>query len=524
MDGEQNNGAQKPDERGPDEQRPDEQRPDEQRPDEQRPDEQRPDEQRPDERGPDEQTTGDHGPGQQATGEQATGEQATGEQGTTQQTTGDQDTAQQGAGERAERGYRRLARDADRRLLAGVCTGLGRYTGIDPVVFRVGFAILVLAHGQGIFLYVAAALLMPASPGESSLAEQLFKRWFDAQAVLSILGALLCVSVAFTLLGGAYTDTMAALVVFGLVLVVAHSRGANLTAAARSVPERLAGHPPEPSAAWTRSEDVIVGGVSLYKDLSRPTPAGGGLPAGMVDLAEYSATRADARTDGAYTGGTRTDGASAASKKARCGEDGGRSPAATITLLAAMAAGAAMIPVAKGYPAPDSWLIVMAPALAVIGLGLVVGGWFRTRGLAAAGTLLTLGLLTTTVVGDMPRNTDYGDIDWHPTDVSQTTQTYKVGVGQGDLDLTALPMAPGQHVTIHVQVGLGGLAVTLPPAARVMVDARITLGDLNIQHRTTSGPNAKVTRVLEPEATGANPPVIELRIRGKIGDVDVHRA
>ncbi|CNG46892.1 phage shock protein C [Mycobacterium tuberculosis] len=465
------------------------------------------------------QTTAGQGTAGQGTAGQGTAGQGTGEQNAGEQNAGEQGAGEQGAGahtmrERTERGYQRLARDADRRLLAGVCTGLGRYTGIDPVVFRVGFAILVLAHGQGIFLYLAAALLMPASPGESSLAEQLFKRWFDAQAILSILGALLCVSVAFTLLGGAYTDTMATLVVFGLVLVVAHSRGTDLVGAARSVPERLAGHPPEPSAEWTRSEEVIVGGVSLFKDTSRPAPAGGGLPEGMIDLAAYSATRADVLADEpAPAPKTRT-------KDRR----GGSPPAAAITLLAAMATGAAMIPVAKGYPAPDSWMIVMAPALAVIGLGLVIGGWFRTHGLATAGTLLTLGLLTTTVVGDMPRNADYGDIDWHPTDISQTTQPYKVGVGQGDLDLTALPMDPGQHVTIDAQVALGGLAVTVPPAARVLVDARITLGDLRIQHRTTSGPNAKVTRVLEPETPAANPPVIELRIRGKIGDVDVHRA
>ncbi|MGP4024766.1 PspC domain-containing protein [Actinomadura sp. 3N407] len=429
-------------------------------------------------------------------------------------------------------GYERLARDTERRVLAGVCTGLGRYTGIDPVVFRVGFGLLVLAHGQGIFLYIAAVLLMPGSPGESSLAEQFFKRWFDGAAVLTILGALLCAGVVFSLFGGVPTDAIAALVVFGLVLLVAHSRGVNLVAAARSVPERLSGHPPEPSAEWTRSANATVGSVSLYKDTHTDAPPrtrGGGLPEGMVDLAAYSAAhsaaQADALLDDARLDDDTAPPAAAPAKRHGCGRSpAGRSPAATITLLAAMAAGAAMIPVAQPYPAPDSWLIVMAPALAVIGFGLVLGGWFRTRGLATAGTVLTLAMLTTAVAGEMPRNAEYGEVEWRPMDAAQTGQEYKVGVGQGTLDLTALPVAAGQRVTINAQVTLGGLEVKVPPAARVMVDAKIALGDLRVGSKTTSGPNVRSTQVMEPEGRpGENPPVIVLRIRGKIGDVDVRR-
>jgi phage shock protein PspC (stress-responsive transcriptional regulator) len=431
---------------------------------------------------------------------------------------------ERGAGEPAASGYRRLSRDAERKVLAGVCTGLARYTGIDPVLFRVGFAILALAHGQGIFLYIVAALLMPASPGESSLAEQWLKRWFDGQAVLTILGALMCVGVAFNLFGGVPTDAIVPLVVLGLVLLVAHSRGVDLVSVARTVPERITGHAPEPAATWTRTETASVGGVSLDKDVpfgghgspgahgaSRPA----GLPEGMIDLAAYSAAWADA-PDAAAPHGT--------APAARHDSGGRTPPVAAISLLAAMAAGAALVPVAQPYPAPDSWLIVMAPALAVLGLGLIVGGWFRTRGLAAAGTVLTLAMLTTSVVGDVPRNAEYGEVDWRPTDTSQIGRVYKVGVGQGDLDLTALPVAAGQQVTINAEVGLGGLEVTVPPTARVMVDARIGLGDVRVDHRTTSGPAAKVVRTLEPEgAHAANPPVIVLRIRGKLGDVDVHR-
>ncbi|GAA4345739.1 hypothetical protein GCM10023178_58490 [Actinomadura luteofluorescens] len=174
---------------------------------------------------------------------------------------GGDDLGGHGPGERAAGGHLRLARDSERKVLAGVCTGLARYTGIDPVVFRVGFAVLALAHGQGIFLYIVAALLMPASPGESSLAEQWLKRWFDGQAVLTILGALLCVGVAFSLFGGVPTDAVAPLVVFGLVLAVAHSRGVDLVSVARTVPERITGHAPEPSATWTPAETASTAGA-----------------------------------------------------------------------------------------------------------------------------------------------------------------------------------------------------------------------------------------------------------------------
>ncbi|TYB48474.1 PspC domain-containing protein [Actinomadura chibensis] len=423
--------------------------------------------------------------------------------------------------------YDRLARDADRRVLAGVCTGLGRYAGIDPVVFRVGFAVLVLAHGQGVFLYVAAVLLMPGKPDESSLAEQFFKRWFDAQAVLSVLGALLCAGVVFSLFGGMSTDAIAVLVVFGLVLLVARSRGVDLVAAARSVPERLTGHPPEPAAWGTRPESVSLGGVSLYKDVPpADTPPAdtppGSLPGGMIDLAAYGTAQAAAQAEARARAGTAAPAGAVPAERRRGGR--GASPVSAIALLAAMAAGAAMIPVAEGYPAPDSWLIVMAPALAVVGFGLVLGGWFRTRGLATAGTVLTLALLSTSVAGEAPRNAEYGEIEWRPTDVAQTNQVYRVGVGQGELNLTALPMAAGQRVSIDARVALGGLRVTVPPTARVLLDARISLGDLRIEQRTTSGPYAKAVQTLEPEVRGTGePPVIVLRIRGRVGDVDVRR-
>jgi phage shock protein C len=56
-----------------------------------------------------------------------------------------------------------LVRPRQDRVLAGVCTGLGRRVGIDPWPARLLFLLLALAlHGSLILLYVILWILMPA--------------------------------------------------------------------------------------------------------------------------------------------------------------------------------------------------------------------------------------------------------------------------------------------------------------------------------------------------------------------------
>lgn len=62
---------------------------------------------------------------------------------------------------------RRLTRSRDDRVIAGVCGGLGRYFGIDPVIFRIGAVALAFVGGAGLLLYLAALLLMPSEAGEA---------------------------------------------------------------------------------------------------------------------------------------------------------------------------------------------------------------------------------------------------------------------------------------------------------------------------------------------------------------------
>jgi len=64
------------------------------------------------------------------------------------------------SGESTDLAPPRLERRADRRLVGGVCTGLAEHLGLEVLVVRLAFAVLVSA-GVGVVAYVALWLLVP---------------------------------------------------------------------------------------------------------------------------------------------------------------------------------------------------------------------------------------------------------------------------------------------------------------------------------------------------------------------------
>ncbi|GAA1872040.1 PspC domain-containing protein [Asanoa iriomotensis] len=66
--------------------------------------------------------------------------------------------------------YKQLRRTSDDKIIAGVCGGLGRYFGVDPVLMRVIFAItVVLTGGLALFAYPVLWFLMPEDPPAASM-------------------------------------------------------------------------------------------------------------------------------------------------------------------------------------------------------------------------------------------------------------------------------------------------------------------------------------------------------------------
>ena len=58
--------------------------------------------------------------------------------------------------------YKQLRRSRSDRQLGGVCGGIARYLGVDPVAVRVGYAILsFFSAGLGILAYFVLWMVMP---------------------------------------------------------------------------------------------------------------------------------------------------------------------------------------------------------------------------------------------------------------------------------------------------------------------------------------------------------------------------
>lgn len=62
---------------------------------------------------------------------------------------------------------RRIYRSRKNRMIAGVCGGIAEYLNIDPAIVRLIMALLVLANGLGIILYILAVIIIPERPEET---------------------------------------------------------------------------------------------------------------------------------------------------------------------------------------------------------------------------------------------------------------------------------------------------------------------------------------------------------------------
>jgi phage shock protein PspC (stress-responsive transcriptional regulator) len=83
---------------------------------------------------------------------------------------------------------RRLTRSTTDKYVAGVSGGLGRWFGLDPTLFRVGFGVSIVFGGIGILAYVALWLFLPTDDGGPSFMESRSRA--TTVAAIAILGVI----------------------------------------------------------------------------------------------------------------------------------------------------------------------------------------------------------------------------------------------------------------------------------------------------------------------------------------------
>lgn len=98
-----------------------------------------------------------------------------------------------GPGELRQQPIAQLRRSRADRVIGGVCGGLGRYLGVDPVLLRIAAIALAFSGGLGVLTYLVAWVVIPEAQEPEPPPNQYSRHGaaFVVGAVLVTIGALL---------------------------------------------------------------------------------------------------------------------------------------------------------------------------------------------------------------------------------------------------------------------------------------------------------------------------------------------
>ncbi|WP_153347092.1 PspC domain-containing protein [Nocardia aurantia] len=150
-----------------------------------------------------------------------------------------------------------------------------------------------------------------------------------------------------------------------------------------------------------------------------------------------------------------------------------------------------------------------AVALAVVGLGLIIGAFLRRGyGLIVLIPPLVGFVALASIIG--PVEFDRGAVGehaWTPTSAAELDQPFRINAGNGTLDLRSLALTGDQTATARVR--MGNLRVLVPESMRLDTTCTVKLADPTDCPQGPTGP-----------ATG---PVLHLDIDVRAGNVEVKR-
>jgi signal transduction histidine kinase len=161
---------------------------------------------------------------------------------------------------------RTLRRDPANGWVAGVCSGLAREFGIDPLVVRVGFVAAALAGGFGIAVYLLAWVLLPAATMRTGMPATLRGGRAAVEVALGVGLLLLAVLLTFREVGIWFSDALAwplVLVASGGALIWRQSLGGGDRAAPSAATQAQSRPAAEPVVLAPRAADASRTGLGV---------------------------------------------------------------------------------------------------------------------------------------------------------------------------------------------------------------------------------------------------------------------
>ena len=409
------------------------------------------------------------------------------------------------------RGFGLIRPDED-RWVAGVCAGISRRTGLDPLLVRGIFVAITVVGGVGLLAYGLLWAFLPHPDGRIHAQEVT-----RGVVTSGFVGAVLCV-----VFGLAFTDgprigvgghlpllflngSLIALLVVGGFCWWLVSTGRITTGQG---PVRWRG-----AAGW-EPVGQRQGQGATWGAGSAPQPTTPHATAAHPTAPQASPLAAPAASPAAQQW-----------HQPRKRDVHAPSHALTLaTLGIAMVAAAAVIlvdltvtPIGGYVP-----LVASATALGVVALGIILAGVFgrRSGGLAPIAVVLALVSINGAVVHGTVGL--IGNRTWHPTSVSSAENGYDLGVGDAVLDLTDRSLATGSPtspVEIQVRVGIGRLRVVVPNGVATQVRANVGAGD--VIDNVTGGGRLDGSGVDRTITTTAGPAVLIIDAQTGVGSVEV---
>jgi phage shock protein PspC (stress-responsive transcriptional regulator) len=441
---------------------------------------------------------------------------------------------------------RRSATDAK---LTGLCGGVAEHWGIDPVLVRVGWALLALSGGVGVVLYAAGWLLVPVQGRTTAPVDDLLgdlaRRWSKEVWVALVLVACVVVFSAFgemSPFGVGPALVIAAIWYFGFAKHRQPGRPASPPdAPGAAAVEPAGGTPafvehPGPSTPFTEAADAWRRRIEEHLRLSADAPAGAAEPRSRPLVPEGSTPTAlqdpvpDQRARTAFLAEPDPVGlyvdppVVAVAAHALPSRRGDGLPARRLRLLTllvlGLVSGGLALADRGGLDVPPA--VYAATALLVVGLALVAATWLgRARGLLALGLLLVPVVAFTSVVGP------HGQLDRWTTARPVYTRTAQLPPA-GDVlpgggmvvDLSRLVLDTDATYTAHV--GSGRLEVVVPRDANVALRYRVDQGALMVyDEEARFGTN--LTGATPPPAAVADAPTLTLDLSVDRGQLQVRR-